>query len=370
MRGQGRVYRPKVRGRETGRWWLDYSVNGKRHREPAHTSKTEALRLLRQRIDAREAGKVVGRPDKVTFGQLRELAERQYQLDGRRSLDRLQGALAHLERFFGREARAPEITAVRCDEYAEQRLAAGVSRATANYELAALRRAFRLGIEKGLLATMPVIKLPRVRNARSGFFEDGDFAALLLELPADVAALVKFLRLTGWRRGEALGLTWDAVDWNDQAPDGADVPEPGPAASIRLAQSDTKGGKARVFPFGLAPELRESLLAQWAARDGLFVFHRDGQRIGIGALRGAWKRACQRAGVGGRLVHDLRRGSARDLIRAGVPQHVVMKLCGWETDAMFRRYAIVDERDLRDAVAKRFGNGKQAAKHSPCRAVE
>lgn len=27
-----------------------------------------------------------------------------------------------------------------------------------------------------------------------------------------------------------------------------------------------------------------------------------------------------------------------------------MKLCGWKTDAMFRRYAIVDERDLRGAV--------------------
>jgi hypothetical protein len=27
-----------------------------------------------------------------------------------------------------------------------------------------------------------------------------------------------------------------------------------------------------------------------------------------------------------------------------------MKLCGWKTDAMFSRYAIVDERDLRDAV--------------------
>jgi hypothetical protein len=27
-----------------------------------------------------------------------------------------------------------------------------------------------------------------------------------------------------------------------------------------------------------------------------------------------------------------------------------MQLCGWKTDAMFRRYAIVDERDLRSAV--------------------
>lgn len=32
-----------------------------------------------------------------------------------------------------------------------------------------------------------------------------------------------------------------------------------------------------------------------------------------------------------------------------------MQLCGWKTDAMFRRYAIVDERDLQDAVAKLAG---------------
>jgi len=34
-----------------------------------------------------------------------------------------------------------------------------------------------------------------------------------------------------------------------------------------------------------------------------------------------------------------------------------MKLCGWKTDAMFRRYAIVDETDLRDAVAKLAAQG-------------
>jgi integrase len=52
-----------------------------------------------------------------------------------------------------------------------------------------------------------------------------------------------------------------------------------------------------------------------------------------------------------RMPHDFRRTAARNLIRAGVPQHVVMQLCGWKTDAMFRRYAIVDERDLRSAAA-------------------
>ena len=77
----------------------------------------------------------------MTLAQLRKLAERQYVLDGCRSLGRLQGAFTHLERLFGRDARAPEITAVRLDAYYAKRMAAGISRSTVNHELSALRRA-------------------------------------------------------------------------------------------------------------------------------------------------------------------------------------------------------------------------------------
>jgi integrase len=90
------------------------------------------------------------------------------------------------------------------------------------------------------------------------------------------------------------------------------------------------------------------------------VFHRDGQPLGVGAVRSACKRATKRAGFGGMLVRDLRRTAARDFRRAGVSEGVIMKLCGWRTRSMFDRYNIINEEDLAHVVAQR-SNGTVAA---------
>jgi len=72
----------------------------------------------------------------------------------------------------------------------------------------------------------------------------------------------------------------------------------------------------------------------------------------IRSFKKAWASACERAGVRSSQFHDLRRSTVRNMERAGIPRSVAMKISGHKTEAVYRRYDIVSERDLREAAQK------------------
>jgi integrase len=84
-----------------------------------------------------------------------------------------------------------------------------------------------------------------------------------------------------------------------------------------------------------------------------WVFHRTrrGKVQRVGRFDKAWKRACRKAGIPeGRVFHDLRRTTARNLSRAGVPDRIAMSIMGHKTRAMYDRYNIVNEQDIREGL--------------------
>lgn len=67
-------------------------------------------------------------------------------------------------------------------------------------------------------------------------------------------------------------------------------------------------------------------------------------------FRKSWSNLCTAAGVPALLFHDLRRSAARNLRAAGIPEEIIMRICGWKTANVFKRYAIVDRADIRAAL--------------------
>ena len=255
----------------------------------------------------------------------------------------------HLRPFFGKLP-IERVGTATITEYIASRQQAGRSNSTVNRELAQLRRAFNLGRiaspPKG--ARVPHIPSFQENNVRKGFFEHDEFLAIRRALPEEIRPILTFAYYTGCRRGEIMTLTWSQVDLAERL--------------VRLDPGTTKNDEARMIP--LAADLCEMLALRKAARDGEhpecpWVFFRDGERIRD--FRGAWRHACREVGLiddqgnPTRIFHDLRRTGVRNLIRAGVPERVAMAISGHKTRAVFDRYNIVSESDLRTA-AERLGD--------------
>ncbi|OFV84990.1 MAG: hypothetical protein A2W26_04690 [Acidobacteria bacterium RBG_16_64_8] len=338
-RGTGSVYK---RGRV---WWIRV-CHGAKPESSGSVRKADAQDLLDKRLAEASVGRLMGpSPGRATYADLEAMLLADLRANRRRSADDVEKfRLPHLRAFFG-DMPAKDITYDVVTGYVARRLVTA-SPSTVSYETKLLGRMFKIAYRAGKVDRVPAFPTVSIGdNARKGFCSPEEAELIIEHLPDHAGPVVRTMYLTGWRTGEILGLTWARVDFGE--------------GMMRLDARHTKTGRPREFPFGQLPELAEllreqhqhtSTLARERGRVIPWVFHLDGEPLG--SIRSAWRTAVKKAGLPGLRPHDLRRSAARNLVRAGVSEGVVMKLCGWRTRHMFDRYNVADKRDLVEGVGR------------------
>lgn len=369
----GMIYKRKWKDPKTGEeiegkvWWLKYYRHGKPYRESSKSEKeTVAKRLLKQREGEIAEGKIPGVYfDKVKFEDLAKDFLTDYRVNERDTLNRATWVVECLKKSF-EGMRVTDITTDRIQTHVEKRMEDGLSNASINRELAALKRMFNLGARctPPKVNLVPYIPMLKESNVRKGFFEIEEFIRLRNALPDYLKPVVTFAYHTGWRAGEILDLTWDRVDLKE--------------GIITLDAGETKNEGARTLY--LNEELRKEIKSLQNNRrlDCPFVFHHNGNKIK--RITRAWGTACIKAGlceplkdengnpvvkilkkgkvkekiimVPTKLFHDFRRTGVRNMVRAGIPERVAMQLSGHKTRSVFERYNIVSDSDLQEAARK------------------
>lgn len=324
-------------------WWIQYNHRGRQFRESSGSTNKQAARdLLVKRLGEIGTGNFAGPvADKTEFEELRAMLERDYAHNNRKSAKHVRGKTARLAAFFGSMV-ATEIDYDRMSQFAEARLGEGAAPATVQVELAMLSKMLTLAVRTRKLGSRPMVPTIKVENARQGFFEPDEISKVCDKLPAQYMPIVRFAYLTGWRKSEVLGLKWTNVT----------------ETQLTLDPGTTKNGEGRVFPRtptlnALLSDLgkRGAMLSEGRETPIPWVFVHDSGKP-IARVDVFFRRACEAAGLKGRIFHDLRRTAVRNMVRSGTSETVAMALSGHKTRKIFERYNIVSRTDLVEAAER------------------
>jgi integrase len=256
----------------------------------------------------------------------------------KKSWVRDESCVRRFKEYFG-DCLASKITRAKVEQYIADRkqsksfLGETVSNATINRELACIKTIFKRAEEDGKVNHNPTrrVKMLIEDNVRDRIISEEEFELLLDASPEHHVPILVVAWETGMRKGEILGLTWDAIDLKNRF--------------IVLKGDETKSGKGRRIP--ISDKLYDLLKGMPRKRGPVFTYRGKPIKRYVCA---SFKRSCEKAGIEDFRFHDLRHCFVTRMRRKGIPYRVIMQISGHSTMECFSRYDNIDDSDLLDAV--------------------
>jgi integrase len=348
-KGEGSIIRLKQANSPTGKskfWYILYYVDGRQVRE--NSKKTEWKDaydlLIKRRTEAGRGEQPASDIAKLRYEDLRDALLEEYRtkkvasLYSRKAGETFRGR-DHFDKFFKGMA-VSQITPDVIRKYIKWRQGEDDSDPTIRRQLIHLRAAFRLAAKEGKLLHVPYFPMPKDSEPAGRYVDPETFAQLSKNIPETLHPFFNFLYYTGCRIGAAKQIKWHMINR-----DATEVKIPGAIMKARAPLTIVLAGK------GL--EAVSAMLKKMFRKDDEPVFDITNYRV-------AWQKACHAVGAGvrdsksrrfqGLRIHDLRCSAAINLIDAGVPEDIVMKIGGWKTKSMFSRYNVMNTDRIRNAM--------------------
>ncbi len=240
--------------------------------------------------------------------------------------------------------KAMELSQRHVDEYRTRRFGEKTrkgtppSPATLDREVELLKRFLNYAVACGRLTHNPIAKAKLLRkpNVRRTVVSEEAFQCLHAAAEECFKPILAVAYETGMRKREVLDLRWEQLDLKEGV--------------IRLLPQDTKAEDARVVY--LAPRALEAVRRIPRRLGSAYVFVNPQTGEPWVDVRKQFLNACKAARLSGVWFHDLRRSFVTNARRYGVPESVVMRMSGHKTRAVFERYNVVAEEDLRHAIQR------------------
>jgi integrase len=326
-----------------GAWWIVTHHRGKRIKKrvgKGNAAKREAVRRARE-IDAELALSPYRDPQvpavKLACDEQLRVWLQGYAITLKPTTRKLYTGLIenHLVPHFGSRY-LDEIRERDLLVFADDRVAAGLGPKTIKNALSVLRHVYSLLVDDGVLASNPARKIGalmrRVENATARETkqvdswtrrEVRDLLVVVREYEPDFAPFLSLLLSTGMRRGEAMGLQWTDVNFEDGiltirrsiSTEGESTPKSGRSRRVRMTSSLASE------LFDLLAKRRTDGMARGWPEPPVWVFcSRAGTPLDPGNIRRVWDRVRRRAqkyGVRPLRLHDARHTWATFALGAG-----------------------------------------------------